>query len=115
MFKKNTQHTQTNIFGFTNIISSSMAKELQDSEEMEFYKLIFCNIKEEDFACLYSEEDSRPNAPINCLVSALLLMNKQKLTYERLFDNIKFNLLTQVDRLLGSQQHIFNFFNYFVL
>jgi len=118
MFKPNTEHIQTNIFGFSNFISANMLKELQESEEMKFYELIFCNIKEEDFACLYSETDSRPNAPINSLVSALLLMNKQKLTYERLFGNIKFNLLTKIaiglqtlDEVPFSEATIFNFQN----
>jgi len=118
MFKPNTEHTQTNIFGFSNFISANMLKELQDSEEMKFYELIFCNIKEEDFACLYSDIDSRPNAPINCLVSALLLQNKQRLTYERLFDSIKFNLLTKIalglqtlDEVPFSEATLFNFQN----
>ena len=118
MFKPNKEHIQTNMFGFSNFISSEMLKELQESEEMKFYELIFCNIKEEDFACLYSEEDSRPNAPINCLVSALLIMNKQKLTYERLFHNIRFNLLTKIalglqtlDEVPFSEATIFNFQN----
>ena len=118
MFKPNTEHNQTNLFGFSNIISEDMLKELQESKEMKFYELIFCNIKEEDFACLYSEEGSRPNAPINCLVSALLIMDKQKLTYERLFHNIKFNLLTKIalglqtlDEVPFSEATIFNFQN----
>ena len=118
MFKSNTEHTQTNIFGFSNFVSANMLKELQESEGKKFYELIFCNIKEEDFSCLYSEIDSRPNAPINCMVSALLLQNKQKLTYERLFDNIKFNLLTKIalglqtlDEVPFSEATIFNFQN----
>jgi len=118
MFKLNTKHTQTNLFGFSSLVSANMLKELQDSEAMKFYDLIFCNIKEEDFACLYSKTDPRPNAPINCLVSALLLMSKQKLTYERLFENIKFNLLTKIalglptlDEVPFSQATIFNFQN----
>jgi hypothetical protein len=118
MFKPNTEHTQTNIFGFSNFVSANMLKELQESEYQKFYELIFCNIREEDFACLYSDIDSRPNAPINCLVSALLLMNKQKLTYERLFENIKFNLLTKIaiglqtlDEVPFSEATIFKFQN----
>lgn len=118
MFKKNTQHKQMNIFGFANCISATMSEELKASEEQKFYELIFCNIKEEDFACLYSDVDSRPNAPINCLVSALLLQNKQQLTYERLFHNIKFNLLTKIalglqtlDEVPFSEATLFNFQN----
>lgn len=118
MFKPNTQHTQTNIFGFANLITPKMAKELQESEEQKFYEFIFCNIKEEDFACLYSEIDSRPNIPINCVVSAILLQNKKKLTYEKLFDDIKFNLLTKtalglqtLDEAPFSEASLFNFQN----
>ncbi|MCF7859587.1 MAG: transposase [Candidatus Cloacimonetes bacterium] len=118
MFRKNTKHSQTNIFGFTNIVSSKMAKELQDSEEQKFYELIFCNIKEEDFACLYSETDSRPNVPVNCMVSALILQNRHRLTYEKLFDSIKFNLLTKIalglqtlDEVPFSEASLFNFQN----
>ncbi|MHB9013070.1 MAG: transposase [Ignavibacteriaceae bacterium] len=118
MFRKNTKHTQSNIFGFANIVSPKMLKELQESEEMKFYELIFCNIKEEDFACLYSETDSRPNVPVNCMVSALILQHRHKLTYEKLFDSIKFNLLTKIalglqtlDEVPFSEASIFNFQN----
>ncbi len=95
-----------------------MNKELQDSEEQKFYDLIFCNIKEEDFSCLYSEIGSRPNAPINCMVSAMLLQHREKLTYKKLFDNIKFNLLTKIalglttlDEVPFSEASLFNFQN----
>ena len=118
MFKTNTKHTQSNIFGFTNIVSPKMAQALQESEEQKFYELIFCNIKEEDFACLYSEIDSRPNVPVNCMVSAILLQHRQRLTYEKLFDNIKFNLLTKtalglqtLDEIPFSEASLFNFQN----
>ena len=118
MFRKNTKHTQSNLFGFTNIVSPKMAKELQESEEKKFYELIFCNIKEEDFACLYSETDSRPNVAVNCLVSALILQQRHRLTYEKLFDSIKFNLLTKIalglptlDEIPFSEASLFNFQN----
>jgi len=118
MFKINTRHTQSNIFGFTNMVSPKMVKELQASEEQKFYELIFCNIKEEDFSCLYSEIDSRPNVPVNCMVSAILLQHRQKLTYEKLFDSIKFNLLTKtalglqtLDEVPFSEASLFNFQN----
>ncbi|MBU0559518.1 MAG: hypothetical protein KKD86_03595 [Bacteroidetes bacterium] len=62
------------------------------SEEYKFYEIIFCSINEEDFSVLFSETDSRPNAPVNALVSALILMNKYSWSYEELFKNINFNL-----------------------
>lgn len=118
MFRKNTKHTQSNIFGYANIISEKLANELQESEEQKFYELVFCNIREEDFAPLYSEIDSRPNVPVNCLVSAILLQHRQKLTYERLLDSIKFNLLTKtalglqtLDEVPFSEASLFNFQN----
>lgn len=118
MFRKNTKHSQTNIFGFTNIVSPKMAMELQESEEQKFYELIFCHIKEEEFSCLYSDIDSRPNVPVNCLVSAILLQHRNKLTYEKLFDSIKFNLLTKtalglqtLDEVPFSEASLFNFQN----
>jgi len=118
MFKENKKHSQLNLFGYTNMVSKKLAKELQASEEQKFYELIFCNIKEEDFACLYSDKGSRPNAPVNCMVSALILQNKHKLTYEKLFDSIKFNLLTKtalglqtLDEVPFSPASLFNFQN----
>lgn len=118
MFRKNTKHSQSNIFGFANIVSPQMAKEIQSSEEQKFYELIFCNIKEEDFSCLYSEIGSRPNVPVNSLVSAILLLHRYNFTYERLFESIKFNLLTKtalglqtLDEIPFSEASLFNFQN----
>lgn len=55
MFRKNTKLTQTRLFGFTNIVSAKITKELQEPEEEKFYELIFCKIKKGNFACLYSK------------------------------------------------------------
>ena len=67
---------------------------------------------------MYSDKGSRPNAPVNCLVSSLILQHKHKLTYEKLFDNIKFNLLTKtalglqtLDEVPFSAASLFNFQN----
>jgi len=95
MFKNNVKHLQESLFGFHTTLPKKQQKELLMSEEYKFYELIFCNIIEEDFACLYSKTDSRPNAPVNALVSALILMQKRSYTYEELFRNIGFNLLTK--------------------
>ncbi len=118
MFRKNTSHAQENLFSMSDLLSPKLAKELRESEEYKFYELIFCNIKEEDFAELYSEKDSRPNAPINCMVSALLYQNKRMLSYDQLRNQIKFNLLVRtaiglqtLDEIPFSITTLFNFQN----
>jgi hypothetical protein len=95
MFKKNTKHTQGSLFSPVFMLSEGKRKKLRESEEQLFYELIFSKIKEEDFACLYSEKESRPNAPVNAMVAALILMHRKNWTYEQLFKEIDFNLLTR--------------------
>ena len=56
MFRKNHKHKQPGLFGFQNVIKDSMRREIMDSEEFKFYELIFCRIREEDFAPLYSDK-----------------------------------------------------------
>lgn len=116
MFRPNNAHRHQNLFGFQGLIPEEMGKKLEESVEYKFYQLIFCNIGEEDFAGLYSELESRPNAPVNCLVGALFLMQRRGWSYRELFDNISFNLLTKtalglktVDEQPFSPATIFNF------
>jgi len=102
MFRKNTKHLQETLFGFRDDLQKKQQEELDKSEESKFYEIIFCSINEEDFECLYSETDSRPNAPVNALVSSLILMQKRSYTYEEFFKNLSFNLL--IKTALGLQQ-----------
>jgi hypothetical protein len=95
MFLENKSHMQQDLFGIENHLSASKRKKLQASAEALFYEIIFCNIKEKDFALLFSENGSRPNAPINALVSAIILYNKKGWTTEELFDHIDFDLRTR--------------------
>ena len=118
MFRENTAHLQTDLFGLFNTLSPKMQKKIKASAEYAFYKLIFCNIKEDQFAELYSDNKSRPNAPINALVSSFILMNHKGWTYEQLLDNIQFNILTKVALGVDSLEEmpfceatIFNFQN----
>ena len=118
MFRRNIRHKQGNIFGFKNTLPTKLQKELYTSEEYKFYEIIFSNIREEDFACLYSEVDSRPNAPVNAMVSAIILMQRNNWTYRELFKEISFNLLTKtalgmngIDELPFCMATIFYFQN----
>ena len=106
MFRKNTRHLQPNLFGFYYMLPERMKKEIKESEEYAFYNIIFRNIDEDIFAILYSEKKSRPNAPINALVSSLILMNKKGWSYEALFKEIKFNILTKIALGLDSLEEI---------
>lgn len=95
MFKANHKHLQADLFGYENLLSDSMRQKLLESAEYSFYKLVFCNIHEDDFACLYSEIESRPNAPVNCLVAALLLADRRNWSREELMRRIQFDLLSK--------------------
>ena len=96
MFKKNTGHVQKNLFGLFNSMNDKQQQEVKASSEYYFYHLIFCNIPEDIFANLYSDKKSRPNAPINAMVSSIILMDRNKWTYEQLFRAIKFDLLMKI-------------------
>ena len=92
MFRKNTSHLQSSLFG---IASQLPEAKLKKSKEYDFYRLVFCRIAEEDFAILYSDTCSRPNAPVNSLVASIILMYHNNWTTEKLFDRIDFDLLTR--------------------
>ena len=84
------------MFGLLNTLPASLQKEAKNSEEYCFYQIIFRNIQETLFEPLYSEKKSRPNAPVNIMLAALMLQTRNQWTYEDLFKEIKFNLLTKI-------------------
>ena len=92
MFTQNHTHLQQNLFGIESHLPESKRKKLLNSMEASFYKIVFCNIKEQLFAPLFSDSGSRPNAPVNSLVAALILYQKKGWTTEELFDRIDFDL-----------------------
>jgi len=95
MFRKNTTHLQTSFFDIENQLSESKRKKIRESEEYNFYQLIFKKIKEENFAVLYSENGSRPNSAINVMVSAIILAYRKEWTIKEMLKQIDFNLLTR--------------------
>jgi hypothetical protein len=96
LFKKNVKHLQSDLFGLLDSLPESSRNSAKSSKEYQFYKLIFCNIDEELFSILYSDKKSRPNSPINAMVSALILQGHNGWTYEQLFDYIKFHILVRL-------------------
>jgi len=106
MFKKNSNHVQKNLFGLFNSLPQALQKDAKQSSQYCFYNLIFCNIAEDIFAKLYSDKKSRPNAPINAMLSSIILMQRNNWTYEQLFEAIKFNILTKFALGLDSLDDI---------
>ncbi len=95
MFRKNTSHLQPSLFGIASQLSEAKLKKLRKSKEYDFYRFVFCRINEKDFSVLYSDNCSRPNAPVNSLISSIILMYHNNWTTEELFDRIDFDLLTR--------------------
>jgi hypothetical protein len=96
MFIENKAHLQQDLFGIENHLSASKRKKLRSSADAYFYELIYCNINEKDFAPLFSaDSSSRPNAPVNALVSSIIMYHKKGWTTEELFENIDFDLRTR--------------------
>lgn len=118
MFKENKAYNQLNIFSIHNSLSKKQSKLWNNSREHRFYSHIFCNIDETNFKVLYSTKFSRPNVPINQMVGALILKHLKNWTYNELFQNLNFNLLTRhaiginsLDEDIFAEASIFNFQN----
>lgn len=118
MFKENNSHNQLSIFAISNSLSKKQSKLWNTSREHKFYSQIFCKIDESKFRVLYSTNYSRPNVPINQMVGALILKHLKNWTYNDLFQNLNFNLLTRhaigvnsLDADIFSEASIFNFQN----
>jgi hypothetical protein len=93
VFRPNQTHQQRDIFGLETQLSPDLRKRLQGSKEYAFYEEVFCRIPEALFAELYHEEPaSRPNAPINTLVGAMILQHLRDWTFEELLDHVAFDL-----------------------
>lgn len=118
MFRKNDGHIEQDIFGGDPFALANEFKRLEKSKYYYFYETIFCNIDEELFAPLYCEDNGRPNAPANILVSAIILKEKYNWSYVELIEQVRNNLAIRTALGLFSlgtspfnEQTIFNFMN----
>jgi len=92
MFRKNTDHLQPDLFELEAPSSEAIRFMIQKTEEYVFYRLIFSKIEEADFACLYCNDNGRPNSPVNCMISALILKERHNWSYSELFKQLHFHL-----------------------
>jgi hypothetical protein len=116
MFKAN---NQSELFSFQNqLLDNEQQKILDKTPEKAFYNIVFSSINENDYKVLFSENGSRPNAPINVLVSALILKERKSWSYDEMMESIMFDLrtkaalgLSSIDTKPFSRATIFNFQN----
>jgi len=115
MFKTN---DQPELFSFEDELNKRQHQQLKRSKEKWFYHLILRNVNEMDFKALFSDKASRPNAPINVLVSALILKELKGTSYDELMESVMFDLrfktalgLSNIGEVPFSRATIFNFQN----
>ena len=116
MFKRNENHGQLDIFAVNSKLNKNQQKYWDNSKEHAFYKSIFMEIDEIPFGVLYSDKKSRPNTPVNQLVGALILKHLYNWTYNELFSNLNFHILTRhaigihsLNQEVFCEASIFNF------
>jgi hypothetical protein len=99
MFRENEQHLQLGMFDTFQQLPEKVRQRLEGSWAGTFYREVFCRVDESLFAVLYSDKPSRPNAPINILVSTEILKAGFGWSDEELHDEVQFNL--QIRYALG--------------
>jgi hypothetical protein len=95
MFKENHSHRTPGLFGIQNTLPEAKREKLYKSWAHPFYELIFSRIDESLFSTLFNEDNGRPNAPINCLVSGIILQQRFGWSCEELFTHMDFDMLTR--------------------
>ena len=99
MYRRNEQHKQQSMFSSINDLPEKQQNRLKASWAETFYTEFFCRIDEDIFAVLYSEQASRPNAPINVLVGLEVLKSGFGWSDAQLEEQLAYNV--QVRYALG--------------
>jgi hypothetical protein len=91
VFKENNEHHQEKLFSPVKDLPTSIDEKLQNHWSTHFYQHIFTQIDETKFGRLYHDGYSRPNKPVNELVSLeiikhLLDFSDEELEYAYIFD-----------------------------
>ncbi|MEI6704750.1 MAG: transposase, partial [Deltaproteobacteria bacterium] len=102
MFKKNTSHLQIPLTSNVDELPPQLRKRLDTSWSGVFYRENFCRLDETPFAVLFSVDPSRPNVPVNRLVSLEQMKAKKGWSDEEMYDAFCYDL--QVRYALGLRQ-----------
>lgn len=95
MFKESLSDSQKTLFDLDHHFSPVMQERLSRTWADEFYLTIFCQIDEQPYHALYSEQYSRPNTPVRLMVSLLILKELNQLTDDELLDALCFDFRYQ--------------------
>ena len=89
-------YQQISLFDSLGFLSERKQKILENSWAKPFSDIIFANIDEMIFAPLYSDKrNSRPNAPVNVIVGALILKELNGLTDDEIIEECEFDFRYQ--------------------
>lgn len=99
MFRKNNSHQQPPLLSPVRLLPEKQRQRLEASWAGVFYHEFFRRLDEDIFAVLYSEKRSRPNIPVNVLVSLDFLKAGHGWSDEEMYDQFQYNL--QVRYALG--------------
>ncbi len=99
MFRTNTGHLQIPMISDLDNLTKKSRARLEGSWAEDFRRDVFSRIDEKPYAVLYSEEPSRPNEPVNVLVSLEILKSGFGWTDEEMYDAHLYNV--QVRYALG--------------
>ena len=99
MFRKNEAHRQPPLLSPVRLLPEKQRQRLDASWAGVFYREFFSRLDETIFAVLYAEATSRPNIPVNVLVSLDFLKSGHGWSDEEMYDQFQYNL--QVRYALG--------------
>jgi hypothetical protein len=91
MFRQGKKDVQKSLFDQDQAFPNHIIEILKKSWAEDFYRLIFTQINEKRFSILYSDKASRPNKPVNILVSLLILKQQNLLSDEELLGSLYFD------------------------
>jgi len=99
MYKPNQRHLQPLLISNVSDLPEQKRQRLEGSWAEDFFREFFCRLDESPFAVLYADLPSRPNVPVNWLVSLETLKAGFGWSDEELYDRFCFDL--QVRYALG--------------
>jgi hypothetical protein len=92
MFRSNKRHLQPALISNVSELPEKRRQRLEESWAGTFRREFFSRLKEEAFAVLYSDVPSRPNVPVNVLVSLDTLKAGYGWSDEELYDHFLYDL-----------------------